>query len=158
MVLEDFKVLYSTLRYWRLWCVSFLTICFECDKNCHFKWETNRCNIIFIYCILRHIDVTCLILRWRHWCVNCIFFTSFETGEFTATWLYSFNHCNTINRRRFLVFIETINVKITSTATRWTSYLNEKDVTYFRYENSVSAGSGARYTICQNCAFLSIVI
>ena len=48
MVLADFKVFYSTLRYRRLWCVSVLTICFESDKNCHLVWGTKRYNIIFI--------------------------------------------------------------------------------------------------------------
>ena len=58
----------------RLWFVSFLTIFFEGDNNCHLIWGTKRWNIIFIYCIrLRHIDVMCLTWRWRHWCVNCIF-------------------------------------------------------------------------------------
>ena len=49
---------YSTLRYWRLWCVSFLTICFKNWQKCLLIWKTGRCQISFMFCISwRHIDV-----------------------------------------------------------------------------------------------------
>ena len=164
MVLADFKVFYGTLRYRRLWCVSFLTICFEGDKkkNCHLIWGTKGCNIISNNAYVYVTSTQCVLLYVGVIDAYIAFLTSFETGEVTASCLYSFNHWNTINLRHFWVIIQTINVIITSTDTlffspSWTSYLKENDVAGFRYENFVSEGSGARYTICQKLCVFQVI-
>ena len=153
MVLANFKVFYSTL--WYGLCVLFLMICFECEKNCHLIWGTKRCNIIFIYCIrLRNIDVMCLPLRWRHWCVNCKYanvlqvlkpaksqqhvciFVIIETPLIWDISKFSFKPWTSKLRQQLRVFF----------SPNWTSYIKEAEVACFRYETFVFAGSGAKCT------------
>ena len=122
-ILADFNVFYSMLRHWKLWHVSFFFYVLLWKwRKCHLIWETEPCNVIFMYCVrLRHINVMCLTLCWCHWCVSCNFvkcYTSFRTVEVTATCLHALNQWNAIKLRHFYVFIETINVNITSIATR----------------------------------------
>ena len=69
-ILVDVKVFYSTLRYWRLWRVSFLTICFESDKK---KSSGVVCNHFSIFLSLdTFFDTVWKVISWPAFVSRCI--------------------------------------------------------------------------------------